>query len=157
MRDSKKPTTPAVTKLAPRNLQVDQSWLGPSLLVKGEISGHEDLFIDGSMEGVVRLNERKLMIGPTANVKADIFAGEVVVRGNVNGNVCARYRIEIEDDGSLTGDLATAQVFIEDGASFKGSIEIEKSAEKESNEKAFSGIESTPAKVHVAAAGLKSI
>jgi cytoskeletal protein CcmA (bactofilin family) len=109
------------------------------------------------MEGVVRLNERKLMIGPTANVKADIFAGEVVVRGKVNGKVCARYRIEIGDEGSLNGDLTTAQVFIEDGASFKGSIEIEKSTEKESNKKASSGIESAPAKVHAAAAGLKSI
>jgi cytoskeletal protein CcmA (bactofilin family) len=157
MWDSKKPNTPAVTKLAPRNLQVDQSRLGPSLLVKGEIFGNEDLLIDGSVEGVIRLSERKLMIGPTANVKADIFAGEVVVRGKVNGKVCARYRIEIGDEGSLNGDLTTAQIFIEHGAWFKGSIETEKSSEKGPNEKAISEIESAPSKVHAAAAGLKNI
>lgn len=154
--DSKELNTLDTARLKPGDLRINQSRLGPSLLVKGEISGNEDLLIDGSIEGVVRLNERKLMIGPTANVKADILAGEVVIRGKVNGNVCARYRIEIEDDGSLTGDLTTAQVLIEDGAWFKGSIEIEKSTEKEPNEKAISEIESAPANAR-AAAGLKSI
>jgi cytoskeletal protein CcmA (bactofilin family) len=154
---SKKLNTLDTAKLKPRDLRINQSRLGPSFLVKGEISGNEDLLIDGSIEGVVHLNEGKLIIGPTANVKANIFAREVVIRGKVNGNVCARYRIEIEDDGSLTGDLTTAQVLIEDGAWFKGSIEIEKSTEMEPNEKAISEIESAPAKVRAAAAGLKSI
>jgi cytoskeletal protein CcmA (bactofilin family) len=152
MWDSKKPNTVDTAKLETRVPQTTQSRLGPSLLVKGEISGNEDLLIDGSVEGVVRLNEKKLMIGPTANVKADLIAGQVVVRGNVRGNVWARRRIEIGNDGSMTGDLTTAQVFIEDGAWFKGSIKIEKSTEEQSDESAVS--ETKPAPVKVTAAAL---
>jgi cytoskeletal protein CcmA (bactofilin family) len=104
--------------------------LGPSLHVKGEISGSEDLLIEGSLEGIVQLDERKLTIGTAAKVTADIIAGEVVVSGIVKGNVRAKNRIEIKRDGSITGDLITAQIMIEDGAYFKGSIEIDRSAEK---------------------------
>lgn len=107
------------------------SHLGSSLHVKGEISGNEDLHIDGTAEGLVQLYERKLTIGTTARVTADIIAGEVVVYGNVKGNVRAKGRIEIKKDGSVDGDLTTAQIMIEDGAYFKGSIEIERSKEKE--------------------------
>ena len=105
--------------------------LGASLHVKGEISGNEDLLIDGSVEGLVQLDERKLTIGATAKVTADIIAREVVVYGTVKGNLRAKDRIEIKKDGSVNGDLTTARISIEDGAYFKGSIEIDKSAEKE--------------------------
>jgi cytoskeletal protein CcmA (bactofilin family) len=155
MWDGKKLDTPAVTKLQPSNLHVNHSRLGPSLFVKGEIFGNEDLLIDGSVEGVIRLSERKLMIGPAANVKADIIAAEVVIRGNLKGNVRARGRIEIGNDGSVTGDLTTPQVFVEDGALFKGSIEIEKNTQKETDEHALSKTESA-AKVTAAAAGATS-
>src|SRR6184192_2630613 len=105
--------------------------LGTSLHVKGEISGNEDLLIDGSVEGLVQLDERKLTVGATAKVTADIIAREVVVFGTVKGNLRAKDRIEIKKDGSVNGDLTTARIMIEDGAYFKGSIEIDKSAEKE--------------------------
>src|SRR6184192_1647132 len=105
--------------------------LGTSLHVKGEISGNEDLLIDGSVEGLVQLDERKLTVGATAKVTADIIAREVVVYGTVKGNLRAKDRIEIKKDGSVNGDLTTARIMIEDGAYFKGSIEIDKSAEKE--------------------------
>jgi len=104
--------------------------LGPSLQVKGEVSGSEDLLIDGSVEGSVQLEEKKLTIGTTAKVTADIVAGEVVVSGSVKGNVRAKQRIEIKKDGSVIGDLTTAQIVIEDGAYFKGSVEIDRDAEK---------------------------
>jgi cytoskeletal protein CcmA (bactofilin family) len=107
--------------------------LGASLHVKGEISGNEDLLIDGSVEGLVQLDERKLTVGATAKVTADIIAREVVVYGTVKGNLRAKDRIEIKKDGSVNGDLTTARISIEDGAYFKGSIEIDKSAEKESS------------------------
>ena len=152
--DSKKPNAPAIAKLEPRHLQVSDSRLGPSLLVKGEIFGNEDLLIDGSVEGVIRLNEKKLVIGPAANVRADIVAAEVVIRGNLRGNVRAKGRIEIGNDGSVTGDLTTPQIFIEDGALFKGSVEIEKSAEQET---ALSEAESGPLKVTAAAAGVTNV
>jgi cytoskeletal protein CcmA (bactofilin family) len=111
--------------------------LGPSLHVKGEISGNEDLVIEGSVEGLVQLDERKLTVGATAKVTADVIAREVVVYGNVKGNLRAKDRIEIKKDGSVNGDLTTARIMIEDGAYFKGSIEIDKSGEKESGGGSF--------------------
>jgi cytoskeletal protein CcmA (bactofilin family) len=107
------------------------SRLGANLHMKGEITGSEDLLIDGSVEGLVQLDERKLTIGKTAKVTADIIVGEVLVCGIVKGNVRAKTRIEIRKDGSVDGDLNTAQVMIEDGAVFKGSIEIETGVGKE--------------------------
>jgi cytoskeletal protein CcmA (bactofilin family) len=107
--------------------------LGLSLHLKGEISGNEDLYIDGTVEGLVQLDERKVTIGATAKLTADIIAGEVIVYGSVKGNVHGKGKIEIKKDGSVTGDLTTAQIIIEDGAYFKGSIEIEKSADKEAD------------------------
>src|SRR5271156_6566 len=103
--------------------------LGASLHVKGEITGNEDLAIDGSVEGLVQLEDRKLTIGATAKVTADVIAREVVVYGNVKGNLRARDRIEIKKDGSVVGDLTTARIMIEDGAYFKGSIEIDKTGD----------------------------
>jgi cytoskeletal protein CcmA (bactofilin family) len=127
--------------------------LGPSLHIKGEISGNEDLLIDGSVEGLVQLDERKLTVGATAKLTADIIAREVVVYGTVKGNLRAKDRIEIKKDGSVNGDLTTARISIEDGAYFKGSIEIDKSAEKE-HSSAFT--KSTSAQA-AATAGPKSI
>lgn len=156
MWDMKKPNPSGAPKQETRDLQAHQSRLGPSLHVKGEISGDEDLVIDGAVEGVIRLEERKLMVGPTANVKADITAGEVVVRGNLKGNIFARSRIEVKNDGSVTGDLTTPQVFIEDGALFKGSIEIEKT-EKQTQENVLSGTTPTRASFGGVAASANNI
>jgi cytoskeletal protein CcmA (bactofilin family) len=103
--------------------------LGASLHVKGEITGHEDLLVDGSVEGLIQLEDRKLTVGASAKVSADVVAREVVVYGSVKGNLRARDRIEIKKDGSVVGDLTTARIMIEDGAYFKGSIEIDKSAD----------------------------
>src|SRR5438067_10135051 len=126
--------------------------LGTSLHVKGEISGNEDLLIDGSVEGLVQLDERKLTVGATAKVTADIIAREVVVYGTVKGNLRAKDRIEIKKDGSVNGDLTTARIMIEDGAYFKGSIEIDKSAEKETTSAFSKSSSAAPA-----TAGPKSI
>jgi cytoskeletal protein CcmA (bactofilin family) len=117
--------------------------LGASLHVKGEISGNEDLLIDGSVEGLIQLDDRKLTVGTTAKVTADIIAREVVVFGTVKGNLRAKDRIEIKKDGSVNGDLTTARIMIEDGAYFKGSIEIDKTAEKDTSH-AFAKSSSAP-------------
>jgi cytoskeletal protein CcmA (bactofilin family) len=98
------------------------------LHVKGEISGNEDLHIDGSVEGQIQLGDRKLTVGASAKLTADVVAREVVVYGSVKGNLRARDRIEIKKDGSVVGDLTTARIMIEDGAYFKGSIEIDRTA-----------------------------
>ena len=130
--------------------------LGSSLHVKGEISGNEDLYMEGTVEGLVHLDERKLTVGATAKLTADVIAGEVIVYGSVSGNVRGKGKIEIKKDGSVNGDLTTAQIIIEDGAYFKGSIEIEKSAEKEGDKNVFSRTASAPA-MPAAGAGPKSI
>ena len=103
--------------------------LGPSLHFKGEISGNEDLHVDGSVEGLISLEDRKLTVGPSAKLTADVIAREIVVYGSVKGNLRARDRIEIKKDGSVVGDLTTARIMIEDGAYFKGSIEIDRGTE----------------------------
>jgi cytoskeletal protein CcmA (bactofilin family) len=118
--------------------------LGSSLHVKGEISGSEDLLIDGSVEGLIQLDERKLTVGATAKVTADIIAREVVVFGTVKGNLRAKDRIEIKKDGSVNGDLTTSRIMIEDGAYFKGSIEIDKTSDKTSGQSAFAKSASAP-------------
>ncbi len=114
------------------------SRLGSSLHLKGEISGDEDLDIDGTVEGLVHIDERKLTVGATAKLTADVIAGEVIVYGSVKGNVRGKSKVEIKKDGSVNGDLTTVQIIIEDGAYFKGSIEIEKCAKKEGHKDVFS-------------------
>ena len=106
--------------------------LGASLHIKGEITGNEDLVIEGSVEGLIQLGEHKLTVGASAKLTADIIAREMVVYGTVKGKLQAKSRIEIKKDGSVNGDLMTARIVIEEGAYFKGSIEIDKSGEKES-------------------------
>lgn len=101
------------------------SRLSANLHFKGEITGSEDLVIEGSVEGLVQLDERKLTIGKTAKVTADIIAGEVLVYGIVKGAVRAKSLIEVKKDGWVDGDLNTAQIGIEDGAVFRGSIDAE--------------------------------
>jgi cytoskeletal protein CcmA (bactofilin family) len=107
--------------------EYETGWLGSSLQVKGEITGTEDLLIDGAVEGQIHLDEWKLTVGTAAKVTADIDAGDVVVYGTVKGNVRAKGRVEIKKDGAIIGNLTTAQIMIEDGAGFKGTIEIDRS------------------------------
>jgi len=102
--------------------------LGASLRVKGEITGNEDLHVDGTVEGLIQLDDRKLTVGMSAKLTADVVAREIVVYGSVKGNLRARDRIEIKKDGSVVGDLTTARIMIEDGAYFKGAIEIDRNA-----------------------------
>jgi cytoskeletal protein CcmA (bactofilin family) len=127
--------------------------LGGSLHVKGEITGNEDLHIDGSVEGLVQLEDRKLTVGASARLTADVIAREVVVYGNVKGNLRARDRIEIKKDGSVVGDLTTARIMIEDGAYFKGSIEIDKAGDAGESEfeKTASYTRSSPSRSTAAA------
>ena len=150
MWDEKKPNEPRTVALERKNSETDKkspdsmrpvasstdrstSRLGPSLHVRGDITGTEDLLIDGSIEGMIQLNDHKLTAGMAAKLKADIDAREVVVYGCVQGNVHATGRIEIKNGGSVIGNLRTAQVMIDDGADFKGSIEIDKSATEETD------------------------
>ena len=98
--------------------------LGRSVIVKGQIYGREDLTIDGEVEGTVELQEHRLTIGPNGKVVATIKAREVVVLGTVHGNVETRDKIEIRKDAKVVGDIRTARIVIEDGAFFKGTVDI---------------------------------
>src|SRR2546425_1938171 len=99
--------------------------LGSSLQIKGHITGTEDLQIDGKVEGSITLRGHQLTVGSTAQLNSEIHAGEVIVYGKVVGNVHSRDRVDVKTDGSVTGDISTARISIEDGAHFKGRIEID--------------------------------
>jgi cytoskeletal protein CcmA (bactofilin family) len=96
------------------------------LRVKGNISGNEDLQVDGTVEGPVQLGDGKLVVGATGKMSGDIVAREIVIHGSVKGNLRSSGRIEIKTDGSLVGDVSTPRITIEDGAYYKGSIEIDR-------------------------------
>jgi cytoskeletal protein CcmA (bactofilin family) len=113
--------------------------LGPTIFVKGEISSEEDLQIDGKVEGPISLKGHRLTVGRTAQLSSEINAREVIVYGNVSGNLRSRDRVEIKKDGQVIGDITTTRISIEEGAYFKGHIEIERvhssmSSSKEADE-----------------------
>lgn len=102
--------------------------LGRSVTVKGEIIGREDLTIDGEIEGMIEVREHRLTIGPAGKVRAGIHAREVIILGAVHGKIESKDKIEIRSNATLIGDIRTAQVVIEDGAYFKGAVDITRKA-----------------------------
>jgi cytoskeletal protein CcmA (bactofilin family) len=100
--------------------------LGPGLTVKGQISGDEDLQIDGKVEGNISLKGQRLTVGQNGEIVSDVHAREVIVYGKVRGNLYAEDRIEVKKDGSVVGNITGGRVLIEDGAYLKGQIEIER-------------------------------
>ena len=103
--------------------------IGKAVKINGQIFSKEDLYVDGDIEGTIELVEHKLTIGPSGRVQAGIKAREVVVLGAIQGNVEAVDKIDIRKDAKLVGDIKTARIIIEDGAYFKGSIDIVKHQE----------------------------
>src|SRR5213594_943926 len=127
------PSAPAVTETAassaPRPVAAstaDQATIGKSLVIKGEVTGSESLYIDGRVEGSINLAGNRVTVGRNGVVAANINAREIVVLGKVRGNLTASDRVDIRSDGSLTGDVVAARISIEDGAFFKGGIDIRK-------------------------------
>lgn len=100
--------------------------IGKSVMIKGQIFSREDLYLDGEMEGTVEVPEHRLTIGPHGKLQAGIKAREVVVLGSISGNVEAGEKIDIRKEARLVGDIKTGRIVIEDGAYFKGSIDIVK-------------------------------
>jgi cytoskeletal protein CcmA (bactofilin family) len=105
---------------------VNAATVGKAVKIVGQIYSKEDLFVDGEIEGTVEALEHKLTIGPHGTVHAGIKAREVVALGNITGNVEASDKIEIHKEAKLVGDIRTSRIIIEDGAYFKGSIDIVK-------------------------------
>ncbi|MCS6952482.1 MAG: polymer-forming cytoskeletal protein [Bryobacterales bacterium] len=98
--------------------------IGKSVVVKGQIFSREDLYVDGEVEGTLELQDNRLTVGPNGTVKANIKAKEAVIIGTVHGNIEAAEKLDIRKDAKLVGDVKTARIVIEDGAYFKGSIDI---------------------------------
>lgn len=101
--------------------------LGKTVMIKGELSGSEDLTLYGRMEGSVKLPEYTLTIGPDADIRAEISAKTVVIMGGVTGNVIAGEKVEIRASGSVTGDVASPRFAIQDGGCMRGKVATSKS------------------------------
>jgi cytoskeletal protein CcmA (bactofilin family) len=102
--------------------------IGKSVVIKGELSGSEDLYVDGNVEGKIELRNHSLTIGPNGNVKADISAKSVVIQGKLEGNVNASERVDLRKSAVMTGDVTTQRVAIEEGAFLKGKVEVQREA-----------------------------
>lgn len=140
------PSAVSEAPAAPRPVSsttAEQATIGKSLVIKGEVTGSESLYIDGRVEGSINLSGNRVTVGRNGVVSANINAREIVVLGKVRGNLTASDRVDIRSDGSLTGDVVAARISIEDGAYFKGGIDIRKSGQKTNGEE-VKGKESTP-------------
>jgi cytoskeletal protein CcmA (bactofilin family) len=104
--------------------------IGKSVVIKGELSGSEDLYVDGNVEGKIELRSHSLTVGPNGRVKADLTAKNIVIEGKVEGAVKATDRVDLRKSAVVTGDLTTQRISIEEGAFLKGKVEIEKEAGK---------------------------
>ena len=100
--------------------------IGKSVVIKGELSGSEDLTIEGQVDGKIELRQNILTIGPNGKIKAQVFAKSVVILGEVTGNVTASEKVDIRDNGSVDGDIAAPRVAIAEGAHFRGSIDMQR-------------------------------
>ncbi|MGA3011875.1 MAG: polymer-forming cytoskeletal protein [Terracidiphilus sp.] len=127
----------------------DQATLGKGLVIKGEITGSESLFIDGKIEGSITLPGNRVTVGRNGQVASTITAREIVILGKVRGNVAASDRVDIRAEGALTGDVTAARISIEDGAFFKGGIDIRKADAKPGAAAAVAATPETPKPVQV--------
>ncbi len=112
------------------SFRAEVAHIGKSVIVKGELSGSEDLYLDGEVEGSIELHGHNLTIGPHGRVKANVHARDIVVHGKVDGNLRAKERIELKKSAVVMGDIFTQRIVIEDGAYFKGAIDIQRDAAK---------------------------
>ena len=111
---------------AKRHMDKDVLIVGKSVVFKGELSGHEDLFIEGTVEGKIELRDHVLTIGPNAKIKAEVLAKIVIVRGEVAGNITATEKLDIRDSGAVDGDISAPLVAIAEGAHLRGSVDMQK-------------------------------
>jgi len=138
-----KPQPPATVVPAPSSNQprametsrmdtyrADVAHIGKSVIIKGELSGSEDLYLDGEVEGNIDLRNYNLIIGPNGRVRAHVLAKDVVIHGKVDGNVTGVDKVELKKSALVNGDINTQRIVIEDGAFFKGAIDIHKGEPK---------------------------
>lgn len=136
---------------APRQIERDIVNIGKSVVIKGELSGSEDLTIEGHVEGKIELRENVLTIGPNGKIKAQVFAKAVIVLGEVTGNVSATEKVDIRDNGSIEGDIVSPRVAIAEGAMFRGSVDMQRADRPAQAKPPVSGETKVEAKPPVAA------
>ena len=111
-------------------LSADLAQIGKSVVIKGELSGSEDLYVDGQVEGSISLKNNSLTVGPHGQVKASVEAKGIVVQGKLDGNVVASDRVDLRKSAIVTGDISTQRISIEEGAFLKGKVDISGKADK---------------------------
>jgi len=132
------PTYPAVPPKEVRPVDIPKqesrnevAHIGKAVLIKGELSGSEDLYLDGEVEGTIELHQNSVTVGPNARIRAHVHAREVIIHGKVDGNIQGIERVELRRSAVLVGDIFTQRISIEDGAYFKGSIDIQREGKSE--------------------------
>jgi cytoskeletal protein CcmA (bactofilin family) len=135
-----------------RTIRAEMARIGKLVSVKGELSGREDLFVDGEVEGSVELSGHGLTVGPNGRIRANIQAQTIVVFGRVEGNVKGSERVELRKSAVVTGDILTQRIVIEDGAFLKGGIDIQKPEPKAEIRREFVAAAPTSATVGAAVA-----
>jgi cytoskeletal protein CcmA (bactofilin family) len=123
LKTSKEDSNVSPTRV--ENESPNTSYLGPNIRFEGELSGQEDLIIRGHVKGKIQLNQNNLIIEENGNIQAEIQAGKVTIRGKIKGNILATEKVTITKDGSMTGEITSPRISIEDGAQFKGSVKMD--------------------------------
>ena len=141
-RASTPTAAPATSEPAPAPRPIttttsDQATIGKSLVIKGEVTAGESLYIDGQIEGSVTVTDHRVTVGRNGSVKANIIAREVVIMGKVTGNVECSDRVDIRSEGTLNGDVVSARISVEDGAMLRGSVQLNPSEQKQDAPKAM--------------------
>jgi cytoskeletal protein CcmA (bactofilin family) len=145
--------TNSYTPVKPATSPMDQAHIGRSLVIKGEVTGAEALFIDGRVEGTINFPENRVTIGRNGNVAANITAKEVVIMGKVQGNVDCADRLDIRSEGLLSGDVITHRISVEEGAILKGGVEVRNPEKKDQKNQAHNHEKAEAPKALAAVAG----
>ena len=132
MKPSFTPSTPnQITPVKTMTSPIEQATIGRTVVIKGEVSGNESLYIDGRVEGSVTFKDHRVTVGRNGVVQANISAREVVIMGKVTGNVECSDRVDIRSEGTLNGDVVSARISVEDGAMLRGSVQLNPTEQKQ--------------------------
>jgi cytoskeletal protein CcmA (bactofilin family) len=147
------PPTNSYTPVKPATSPMDQANIGRTLVIKGDVSGAESLFVDGRIEGTINFPDNRVTVGRNGNVTANITAKEVVIMGKVQGNVECADRLDVRSEGVLAGDVITHRISIEEGAILKGGVEVRNPEKRDQKTQTQAQNKPEPPKAMAATAG----
>jgi len=122
--------------------------IGKSVIIRGDLSGHEDLYLDGDIEGTITLKDNRLTIGPNAQIKADITVRDLIVFGKLAGNIHAAGRVDLRQSASVKGDVFAGRLSIEESAMLSGRVELTGSSERTSSTAGSVAAKATPSEAN---------